>query len=116
MSIADAVLLGVVQGLTEFLPVSSSGHLVLSERFVDGFDRSNALLFNVTLHLGTLLAVIVYYRRDLTGMVRRLLGPSGAQSAGPTARMTSGSIPPTSPDLAGRHPPVITSATPPERK
>ena len=73
MSIADAVLLGVVQGLTEFLPVSSSGHLVLFERFVDGFDQSNALLFNVTLHLGTLLSVIVYYRRDLAGLVRRLL-------------------------------------------
>ncbi len=98
MSIADAVLLGVVQGLTEFLPVSSSGHLVLFERFLDGFDRSNALFFNVTLHLGTLLSVIVHYRRDLVGMIRRFLNPSGALSAGQTARTASGSIPPTSPD------------------
>lgn len=98
MSIADAVLLGVVQGLTEFLPVSSSGHLVLVERFLEGFDRSNALLFNVTLHLGTLLSVIVYYRRDLAGMIRRLLDPSGASGAGQTARRASGSLPPTTPD------------------
>lgn len=98
MSIADAVLLGVVQGLTEFLPVSSSGHLVLFEHFLAGFDRSNALLFNVTLHLGTLLSVIVYYRRDLAGLVRRVLDPSGASRGGQTARTASGSIPPASPD------------------
>jgi len=90
LTIADAVLLGVVQGLTEFLPVSSSGHLVLIEHVVPGFDAEGALLFNVTLHLGTLLSVLVYYRRDLAGMVARLLSPSGAAAPGPA--------PPTSPD------------------
>lgn len=90
LSIADAVLLGVVQGLTEFLPVSSSGHLVLFEHVVQGFDGDGALLFNVTLHLGTLFSVLVYYRRDLAGMVGRLFSPSSAP--------VSGSVPPTSPD------------------
>ncbi|MDP3940021.1 MAG: undecaprenyl-diphosphate phosphatase [Deltaproteobacteria bacterium] len=90
MSIADAVLLGVVQGLTEFLPVSSSGHLVLFEHVVQSFDADGALLFNVTLHLGTLFSVLVYYRRDLAGMVGRLFSPSGVP--------VSGSAPPISPD------------------
>ncbi|MFQ5457524.1 MAG: undecaprenyl-diphosphate phosphatase, partial [Myxococcota bacterium] len=95
MNIADAVLLGVVQGLTEFLPVSSSGHLVLFEQFLDGFDLENALLFNVTLHLGTLLSVIVYYRRDLAGMARRVFLPPAPLAAN---RADSDPVPPTPPD------------------
>jgi undecaprenyl-diphosphatase len=67
-----AFLLGIVQGLTEFLPVSSSGHLVVIQSFFPGF-HGDELAFDVVLHLGTLLAVIVYFRKDLlalTGAVK----------------------------------------------
>ena len=65
MEILSAVLLGIVQGLTEFLPVSSTAHLVLVP-WVFGWDDPllNSLSFDVALHLGTLIAVIIYFRRD----------------------------------------------------
>lgn len=59
----QAVLLAVIQGLTEFLPVSSSGHLVLMPRFFGWSDQG--LAFDVAVHVGTLLGVLVYFRRDL---------------------------------------------------
>jgi undecaprenyl-diphosphatase len=63
-----AALLGVVQGLTEFLPVSSSGHLILG-RAVLGFDLGRfGLAFDVACHVGTLLAVVVFFRRDIRAM------------------------------------------------
>jgi undecaprenyl-diphosphatase len=62
MTILVAILLGVVQGLTEFLPVSSSGHLAFVQNLVPGF-RQVGVLFDVMLHVGTLAALIVYYRR-----------------------------------------------------
>lgn len=63
MSFLEAILLGVLQGLTEFLPISSSGHLMLGERFF-GMEEPN-LLFNVVVHIGTLVAVTLFYRRDV---------------------------------------------------
>lgn len=69
VSVADylrAVILGVIQALTEFLPISSSGHLLLAER-VMGKDISS-LTFDVGLHVGTLAAVLLYFWRDWTGM------------------------------------------------
>ena len=62
------VLLGVLQGLTEFLPISSSGHLVIFQHFL-GFSDPQ-VLFDVTLHLGTLGAVIVVYRQTLWQLVK----------------------------------------------
>ncbi|MFB3098487.1 MAG: undecaprenyl-diphosphate phosphatase, partial [Acidimicrobiia bacterium] len=64
----DAILWGVIQGLTEFLPISSSGHLVLIPELLgrEGPDLSTSAM----LHLGTLAAVIVYYRDDLVRMAR----------------------------------------------
>ena len=64
----DAILWGAIQGLTEFLPVSSSGHLVLIPALLsrDGPDLGTSAM----LHLGTLVAVIVYYRADLVRMLR----------------------------------------------
>jgi undecaprenyl-diphosphatase len=65
----QAALLGVVQGATEFLPVSSSAHLILARAFF-GFDSDRfGLAFDVACHVGTLLAVIVYFRRELLEMV-----------------------------------------------
>ncbi len=64
MTIIDAGLLGFVQGITEFLPVSSTGHLVLA-REVFGIEIENALAFDVILHLATVLAVIIYFHKDI---------------------------------------------------
>lgn len=63
----QALVLGIVQGLTEFIPVSSSGHLVLVPALA-GWER-HGLAFDVALHVGTLLALLVYYRRDLWAML-----------------------------------------------
>jgi len=68
---AQAVLLGILQGLTEFLPVSSSGHLVLARRLF-GSSVESPVALDVMLHVGTLLAVLVYFRADL---LRLLLAP-----------------------------------------
>lgn len=82
LSVIDALILGFVQGITEFLPVSSSGHLVLGAEFL-GLKDSN-LLFDVVVHGATLGAVLGYYRRDIlrmlqasTGLVRGRVGESG---------------------------------------
>ncbi len=68
MNTFETLLLGIIQGLTEFLPVSSSGHLVISERLL-GFKEPEILL-DASLHLGTLLAVCVYFRSDLAKMLQ----------------------------------------------
>ena len=60
MSFLEAILLGILQGLTEFLPVSSSGHLVLAQQFLG--LKEPLVFFDVMLHLGTLAAVLVAYR------------------------------------------------------
>ena len=66
MSVFQAVILGIVQGLTEFIPVSSSGHLVLVPHVLGWhFDPSRAFIFDVLVQWGTLFAVIVYFRYDL---------------------------------------------------
>jgi undecaprenyl-diphosphatase len=68
MEIFEAFLLGLIQGLTEFLPVSSSGHLLLAEKLGIG---SPSLFFNLALHTGTLLAAAVYYRKELSEIFRK---------------------------------------------
>jgi undecaprenyl-diphosphatase len=77
MSILEALLLGVVQGLTEFLPISSSGHLILVPWLQDyTFLQENESFnktFDVALHAGTLVAVIGYFRRELTAMALGVL-------------------------------------------
>ena len=68
-----AALLGVVQGLTEFLPVSSSAHLILARAFF-GWDSDRfGLAFDVACHVGTLTAILVYFRRDLAELAPGLL-------------------------------------------
>lgn len=64
MNLVNAIVLGLVQGLTEFLPVSSSGHLVLVQKFFPAFSQPG-VLFDVVLHGGTLLAVLVYFRKAI---------------------------------------------------
>lgn len=73
MPILHAVVLGLVQGLSEFLPISSSGHLLLvpwAFGWKDLDDASIKKAFDVALHLGTLVAVVGFYRRDLVGYIR----------------------------------------------
>jgi len=62
------VLLGLLQGLTEFLPVSSSGHLVIAQHFFGGLGEQ-ALVFDLLLHAATLVAVLIYFRQDLAGLL-----------------------------------------------
>ena len=69
--LVHALILGVVQGLTEFLPVSSSGHLALAQALIPGFHQPG-VFFDVMLHVGTLAAVVVFFRRDLIALVRSL--------------------------------------------
>jgi undecaprenyl-diphosphatase len=72
MDLLEAALLGLVQGLTEFLPVSSSGHLVIAETLLGGF--SDGILFEIAVHAGTLLAILFFYRELLLGLTRGVLG------------------------------------------
>lgn len=71
VTLGQALLLGLVQGLTEFLPVSSTAHLALAQRFLPGFSQPG-ILFDVLLHLGTLVAVTFYFRRRLLETARGL--------------------------------------------
>jgi undecaprenyl-diphosphatase len=71
MTFLQAILLGVVQGLTEFLPISSSGHLVIVPAIFGWEDAGIA--FDVLLHAGTLIAVVAYFRHDLLRMIRAVV-------------------------------------------
>lgn len=68
MSLLQAIFMGIIQGLTEFLPVSSSGHLALFKNLF-GVKTETGLLFDVLLHLGTLIAIFVVYYKDLLRMI-----------------------------------------------
>jgi undecaprenyl-diphosphatase len=68
MSLIESIFSGILQGITEFLPVSSSGHLVLLHYFF-GVKESN-MLFDILLHLATLVAVIIYFSRDIVVVIR----------------------------------------------
>lgn len=73
MSYSEAILLAVVQGMTEFLPVSSSGHLVLVQNWL-GQVNDSQLLFDVMLHFATLTAIVVFFWQDLLALAQGLFG------------------------------------------
>ncbi len=76
MTALQAALLGVVQGLTEFLPISSSAHLILARAFFGWeVEPRFAVAFDVACHVGTLLAVLVYFRREVTGLAAAAAAP-----------------------------------------
>ena len=92
MTYISSVLMGILQGVAEFLPISSSGHLALFQRFfnVENYEETQ-MFFTVLLHLGTLLSVFAYYWRDILDMIREfflLLGSlfsrKGGRESGPT--------------------------------
>lgn len=103
---AEAVVLGLIQGLTEFLPVSSDGHLALGQAFFDMFREtrrsgSDKLLLDVILHLGTLVAVLVYYRDWFRPLLKLVPGGKGRDGAAmePRGPIASGYVPRTMPDF-----------------
>lgn len=72
----QAILLGIVQGITEFLPISSDGHLIIVHALLNRFgaqstSQTSHLEFDVVLHIGTLAAIIAIYRHDLLGLLKR---------------------------------------------
>ena len=70
----EALFLGIVQGITEFLPISSSGHLALLEHYLK--TPGGGLGFDILLHLGTLAALLLYFRRDWLDMAHAFISPS----------------------------------------
>ena len=97
MSLLEAILIGIIQGATEFLPISSDGHLVLIPA-VFGLSQPDLVLIGLV-HAGTLLAIISYFWRDLLAIARAMLGglarrdPFGAADARLGYFMVLGSIP-----------------------
>jgi len=71
LGLIESLILGLVQGLTEFLPVSSSGHLVIVEGLFG--IRSNDIIFEILVHFGTLLAVLVYFRKTIAAIIRAIV-------------------------------------------
>lgn len=74
MSIWLAILLGLVQGLTEFLPVSSSGHLTLATALFGGDVEADYMLFFVLLHFGTLISVVAAFWKDIVELITEFIG------------------------------------------
>ena len=72
MNLITSILLGILQGITEFLPVSSSGHLVIAQSLIPGFIQEG-VLFDVFLHAGTVLAVLYYFRKTLLKLTSKYL-------------------------------------------
>jgi undecaprenyl-diphosphatase len=72
MIILQAIILGIIEGLTEFLPISSTGHLIVAEKAMGYHDTAE--IFTVVVQLGAIAAVIWHYRKDLISKVTGLLG------------------------------------------
>ena len=72
MNTINAVILGILQGLTEFLPVSSSGHLAIGKHILN--FESPDMLFDVMLHAATLLVVLIYFRRRVFLIIKAFFG------------------------------------------
>jgi undecaprenyl-diphosphatase len=85
----QAAILGVIQGVSEFLPISSSAHLALSHWLFGWGDPSENVPFDVALHLGTLIAVVLYFRNDLLALTRGSLSAIGERRDTPELRQVS---------------------------
>ncbi|MCL5292253.1 MAG: undecaprenyl-diphosphate phosphatase, partial [Actinobacteria bacterium] len=84
MSLLHAIILGAVQGLGEFLPISSSGHLVLVPwlfKFHDALSQSDRLAFDVALHFGTAMAVLLFFRTDFVRLIKAFFSSVKKKSA-----------------------------------
>jgi undecaprenyl-diphosphatase len=88
MSVGQALLLGVIQGLTEFLPVSSTAHLYIAQALLGIGNDAVTLAFDIVLHLGTALALVLALGKDLLAIVREVfLGLAGRPARDPAARV-----------------------------
>ncbi|MBV1869321.1 MAG: undecaprenyl-diphosphate phosphatase, partial [Gammaproteobacteria bacterium] len=86
MDITQALLLALIQGLTEFLPVSSSAHLILPSKILGWPDQG--LAFDVAVHVGTLMAVLVYFKKDLVPMTEGAFSALAQREWNPHAQLT----------------------------
>jgi undecaprenyl-diphosphatase len=73
----EAIVLGIIQGLTEFIPVSSSAHLILFPWFFGWEGQVNTLSFSVALHFGTLIALLLYFRKDWLAIIKTVNKKNG---------------------------------------
>ena len=79
MQVLQAIIMGIVQGLSEFLPVSSSAHLVISSNLYKYFTNTEAnilsqeIFLDIMLHLGTLIAVLIFFRKDISEIIKALI-------------------------------------------
>jgi len=87
MDLLNVILLGALQGVTEFLPISSSGHLVLAQHFLGFTEQTGAkeIFFDGMLHLGTLLAVLAYFAGDLRRQMRQVLAEPATEPSWPSS-------------------------------
>lgn len=76
MTLIQAIILGLVQGITEFLPISSSGHLVILEEFF-GLEVKSLQNFDIVVHFGTLVAILIYFRADFMTLFKSLFSKTG---------------------------------------
>lgn len=88
MTIVKAIILGVIQGLTEFLPVSSSGHLAVSQQLLK-VPEDKILFFTVMLHLGTLLSIFVVYAKDIMAIISEFFAIIGEVIRGKGIRLNN---------------------------
>lgn len=88
MSWLQIIVLAIVQGLTEFLPISSSGHLILVPNVAGWADQG--LVFDVAVHFGSLAAVVIFFRQDLAGLVRGSAGLLRGKADTPQSKMALG--------------------------
>lgn len=72
MDLWDSFLLGLIQGITEFLPISSSGHLVLAQALL-GVESDHGITFEVVVHFGSLCSILVFYRAEVFGLIKGAL-------------------------------------------
>ena len=91
MNHLEAIILGIVQGLTEFLPVSSSGHLVLAQKLM-GVDDPG-VTFELLAHVGTLLSVLIYFRKQLITLTKSLFDSSMAEDRRMIGYLFIGTLP-----------------------
>ena len=76
MHLIQAILMGIIQGLSEFLPISSSAHLVFTSNFYKTFKNieiahsTQEIFLDIMLHLGTLIAVLIYFRKDIIAIIK----------------------------------------------
>jgi len=91
MSYLDAIILGLIQGLTEFLPISSSGHLVLTEHLLD--VKMPGVSFELIVHLGTLCSVLVYFRKKIFTITKSVFDSSDIVNRKTILYIICGTIP-----------------------